>query len=74
MSIETIKKTYNPDSGAHRRDGLNYRLTEDEIKQFANEGYLVLDEFLTEEEVATLDDWFEHFVSGKEGRYGPRLL
>ena len=70
MSIESIKKIYNPDSGAHRRDGMNYRLTDGEIKQFANDGYLVLDEFLTEEEVATLDDWFEHFVSGKQEGMG----
>ena len=70
MSIETIKKVYNPDSGAQRRDGLNYQLTKDEIKQFSEEGYLVLNEFLTEAEVATLDDWFEHFVTGKQEGMG----
>lgn len=70
MTSEKIKKVYNPDSGAHRRDGLNYRLTDDEIRQYSEEGYLVLNDFLTETEVATLDDWFDHFTSGKEEGMG----
>ena len=47
------QKVFNPDSGAHRRDGLNYKLTDEEIVQFREQGYLVLDEFMTEAEVST---------------------
>ena len=70
MSSEKINKVYYPDSGAHRRDGLVYRLTEQEIQQYSEQGYLVLNDFLTEQEVATLDDWFEHFITGKEPNMG----
>ena len=70
MNSESIQKVYNPDSGAHRRDGLVYRLTEQEIQQYSEQGYLVLNDFLTEQEVATLDDWFEHFITGKEPNMG----
>jgi hypothetical protein len=49
---------------------LNYKLTNDEIKQFREQGYLVLNDFLAESEVATLDDWFDHFVAGKQEGMG----
>ena len=58
------QKVFNPESGAHRRDGMNYKLTNDEIIQFREQGYLVLDEFMTDVEVSTLDGWFDHFVAG----------
>ena len=56
----------NPDSGPHRRKGKQYLITEKEIEQFHELGYLVLNDVLSEEEVSSLDPWFEHFVSGKE--------
>ncbi|MDG2183623.1 MAG: phytanoyl-CoA dioxygenase family protein [Mariniblastus sp.] len=64
------QKVFNPDSGAHRRDGLNYKLTDEEIVQFREQGYLVLDEFMTEAEVSTLDHWFDHFITGKQEGMG----
>jgi hypothetical protein len=43
MKLSTdIQKVFNPDSCAHRRDGLNCKLTNDEIEQFHELGYLVL--------------------------------
>ncbi len=61
-----MERVTNPDSGRHRRDGILYKLLPEEIEQYKKHGYLVLDEFLTEEELATLDPWFDHFIQGKE--------
>lgn len=61
-----MKKIFNPDSGSHRREGNRYRVTPDEIRQYNDQGYLVLNGFLDEAELATLDPWFEHFVQGRE--------
>lgn len=61
-----MQRITNPDSGSHRRDANNYRLTKAEIKQYHQLGYLVLNDVLTEEEVAVLEPWFDHFVLGKE--------
>ncbi len=61
-----IKRVTNDDSGAHRRDGMTYRITPAEIEQYKELGYLVLNEFMTDEEVTTLDPWFDHFIHGKE--------
>jgi len=35
-------------------------------KEYHDLGYLVLNDVLLEEEMATLDPWFEHFIAGKE--------
>ena len=61
-----MQKVFNPDSGAHRRVGTKYQITPGEIQQFHEQGYLVLNEVLTETEMQSLDPWFEHFISGKE--------
>jgi ectoine hydroxylase-related dioxygenase (phytanoyl-CoA dioxygenase family) len=61
-----IKKALNPFSGKQRRSGNTYHLKSYEIEQYREKGYLILNEVLTAEEVATLEPWFEHFVSGKE--------
>ncbi len=61
-----MKRATNPDSGIHRRSGNSYRVTPEEIRQFADEGWLILNEFLTEEELKLLDHWFDHFVHGNE--------
>lgn len=53
-----------------RRHLTTYRLTPEEIRQYREQGYLVLHEVLTEEEMATLDPWFEHFITGKEPNMG----
>lgn len=61
-----MKRITNEDSGSHRREGTTYRITPDEIRQYNDQGYLILNGFLTEQEMAFLDPWFEHFVQGKE--------
>jgi ectoine hydroxylase-related dioxygenase (phytanoyl-CoA dioxygenase family) len=61
-----MKRVTNPDSGKHRRQGLNYLITADEIEQFYQQGYIVLNDVLTEEEMATIDSWFDHFIMGKQ--------
>ncbi len=61
-----MEKIYNPQSGKHRRNGLNYLVESSEIKQFHDLGYLILNDVLTEEEMQTLDPWFEHFIMGNE--------
>lgn len=65
-----MERVTNPDSGPHRRTGNTYRVTPAEVEQYREQGYLVLNGFLTEEEVATLDGWFEHFISGQEPGMG----
>lgn len=49
-----------------RRQGDTYHITPDEIRQYREQGYLVLENVLTEEEVAALEPWFDHFIHGKE--------
>ncbi len=66
----SIKKTGNPDSGKHRRTGTSYLITPAEIGQFREQGYLILNDVLTEAELAALDPWFEHFIAGKEPNMG----
>lgn len=61
-----MQKIYNPDSGNHRRNNLRYQILDSEIIQFHQQGYLVLNDVLTEAELDTLDPWFEHFIMGNE--------
>lgn len=61
-----MKIITNPTSGSHRREGKQYHITPDEIAQYSDQGYLVLNDFLTEEELRFLDPWFDHFILGKE--------
>ncbi len=61
-----MERITNPDSGSHRRMGKNYILTQKEIEQYQEQGYIVLHDVLTEEEMKFLDPWFDHFVTGKE--------
>ncbi|MCC6462324.1 MAG: phytanoyl-CoA dioxygenase family protein [Saprospiraceae bacterium] len=65
-----MKIASNPDSGQHRRQGTHYQLTAEEIERYKQDGYLVLNEVLTEAEVAALDPWFEHFIQGREPNMG----
>ena len=61
-----MERVTNPDSGIHRRLNNSYQITPLEIKQFHEQGYLVLNNVLTEAELETLDPWFEHFIMGNE--------
>ena len=65
-----IKRATSPDSGKHRRKGTTYHLLPEEIEQFREQGYLILNDVLTEAEVAALDPWFEHFITGNEPYMG----
>ncbi len=65
-----MKRVTNPDSGKHRRNGLNYLITPEEIEQFHELGYIVLNDVLTEAEMISIDPWFDHFVMGKEPGMG----
>lgn len=60
-----MQKVTNPDSGAHRRDGENYRLTDQEIADYKTNGYIVINDVLTEAEMAGIDPWFDRFVAGE---------
>lgn len=60
------QRSTNEDSGHQRRQGNQYLITDSEIEQFSQAGYLTLNELLTEEEMSTLDPWFDHFVQGLE--------
>lgn len=60
-----MRKVTNPSSGSHRRTGLIYKLTDEEIKQYHELGYIVINDVLIEEEMQLLDHWFDHFVAGK---------
>ncbi|APQ16588.1 phytanoyl-CoA dioxygenase family protein [Maribacter hydrothermalis] len=61
-----MERITNPNSGSQRRVGNNYLITKEEIEQFHDLGYIVLNDVLTEEEMQFLDPWFDHFVLGKE--------
>lgn len=61
-----MERLYNKNSGKQRRIGLNYQVEPEEIKQYHDQGYLILNDVLSEEEMSSLDPWFEHFIMGKE--------
>ncbi|MEM8907568.1 MAG: phytanoyl-CoA dioxygenase family protein [Bacteroidota bacterium] len=61
-----MEKMTNPNSGKHRRTGLQYQISPQEIEQYHDLGYLVLNDVLTETELQTIDPWFDHFITGKE--------
>ena len=65
-----MERVTNDNSGAHRRSGNQYQVTGEEIEQFNQQGYLVLNGFLDESEMELLDKWFDHFVQGKEPNMG----
>ena len=51
-----------------RRNGEEYQVTQEEIDQFNDQGYVILTNVLTEEECQRLDPWFDHFISGAESK------
>ncbi len=66
----SIQKASNPLSGSQRRAGMAYTITQEEVDHFNDKGYLILNDVLTAEEVATLEPWFDHFINGKEPNMG----
>lgn len=61
-----MKKATNSSSGGHRRQGLTYQVTPAEIAQFNEQGYLILNEVLTEAEMAGIDPYFDLLISGQK--------
>ena len=61
-----MKKTSNPSSGVQRRQGKNYQVTPEEIAQYNDKGYLILNDVLTEDELKTIDPYFDLLVSGSK--------
>jgi len=60
-----MQEITNPASGAHRRKGENYLLLPEEIAAYRRDGYIVINDVLTEAEMAELDPWFDRFVAGE---------
>ena len=61
-----MERVTNPDSGIHRRNENRYEVSDKEILHYAQEGYLILNDILTQDELTSIDHWFEHFIQGKE--------
>jgi len=61
-----MKKAQDLNSGSHRRQTLQYTITDEEVVQFNDLGYIVLHDVLTEAEMNFLDPWFDHFIAGGE--------
>ncbi|MEM7571618.1 MAG: phytanoyl-CoA dioxygenase family protein [Bacteroidota bacterium] len=65
-----MQSVSNPDSGPHRRQANRYLITAAEIAAYQRDGFLILHDVFTEEDLADLDFWFDHFISGKEPNMG----
>ena len=50
----------------HVRNGDQYKITDDDVKQYSEKGYVVLPNVLSDEELEFIEHWFDHFVSGQE--------
>ncbi len=61
-----MKIATNSSSGGHRRQGDTYLITPTEIAQFNEQGYLVLNDVLTDDELATIDLYFDLLISGQK--------
>lgn len=48
------------------RNGEQYSLTNEDINQYAEKGYLVLPNVISNDELAFIEQWFDHFVAGNE--------
>lgn len=65
-----MKKASNQDSGPDRRADNRYSVTGTEVRQYRDQGFLILNGFLTEDELRTLDPWFDHFIGGHQPDMG----
>ncbi|MGY8747334.1 MAG: phytanoyl-CoA dioxygenase family protein [Pirellulales bacterium] len=50
---------------AHGIDGDNYWLTEEQIATYHRKGYIVLEEVVTESEIATFESVYQAFIAGR---------
>lgn len=60
-----MKKASNSLSGSFRRKGTSYQVTPEEIEQFKEQGYLILNDVITDEELKAIEPHFEFLISGK---------
>ncbi len=56
----------------HTRIGEQYHITDDDVKQYADKGYLVLPNVISNEEMEFIEHWFDHFVAGNERQHMAR--
>ncbi len=52
--------------GFHTRSGEQYSLTNEDIIQYAEKGYVVLPDVISNDELAFIEQWFDHFIAGNE--------
>ncbi len=57
----------------NRRAEQAYLLTAEEITQYKEQGYLVIENVLSDAEMKEIDPWFDHFIQGKHGQMGRDL-
>lgn len=57
---------YNPTMVFHQRVGDTYRITDADVQQFDEQGYIVLPAVISERELEQIEAWFDHLVSGAE--------
>jgi ectoine hydroxylase-related dioxygenase (phytanoyl-CoA dioxygenase family) len=50
----------------HTRDGEQYKLTNEDIIHYSEKGYVVLENVISEDELAFIENWFDHFIAGSE--------
>ena len=50
-----------------------YQLSAEQIQHYKDQGYLVIENVLTEAEMAEIDPWFDHFIEGKHEGMGRDL-
>lgn len=50
----------------HTRQNDHYKISSEDIQQYADKGYLVLDNVITDQELEQIEKWFDHFVEGNE--------
>lgn len=51
--------------GSQKSLGKSYVLSAEQIQQYKEQGYLVIENVLTESEMAEIDPWFDYFIEGK---------
>jgi ectoine hydroxylase-related dioxygenase (phytanoyl-CoA dioxygenase family) len=50
----------------HSRNGEHYSLTNEDIIHYAEKGYVVLANVISDDELTFIEHWFDHFVAGNE--------
>lgn len=50
----------------HTRNGEQYSLSNEDITQYVEKGYVVLPDVISNNELAFIEQWFDHFIAGNE--------